>query len=156
MLKAGRVVALDTTANLLRAFRAQPAPAHGPARCRRLVRGAAENGGWWSFPFDSFDEVEPLLASMRAAGCGIGDLEIGKPDLEEVFVRVMQGQQERGQLTWLTAVFHPALQGSAALLEGRLADGCGAGTHRAALPADLFPRAGRARQGSTASPTRPS
>ena len=39
-------------------------------------------------------EVEPLLANIRAAGCGIADLEIGEPDLEEVFVRVMQGQPE--------------------------------------------------------------
>jgi ABC-2 type transport system ATP-binding protein len=38
--------------------------------------------------------VEPLLARIRAAGCRIDDLEIGKPDLEEVFIRVMQGQAE--------------------------------------------------------------
>jgi hypothetical protein len=43
-------------------------------------------------------------------------------------------------------VFHPVLQGSAALLEGRFADRCGAGADLAALPADLFPCAGRARQ----------
>jgi ABC-2 type transport system ATP-binding protein len=59
-----------------------------------LVRGAAQSGGWWSFPFDDFSEVEPLLARIRAAGCRIEDLEIGKPDLEEVFIRVMQGQAE--------------------------------------------------------------
>jgi ABC-2 type transport system ATP-binding protein len=35
-----------------------------------------------------------LLAQIRAAGCRIDDLEIGKPDLEEVFIRVMQGQAE--------------------------------------------------------------
>jgi ABC-2 type transport system ATP-binding protein len=95
MLKAGRVVALDTTANLLRRFSVHSLRLRTDgAMPASLTRGAAENGGWWSFPFDSFDEVEPLLASIRAAGCGIGDLEIGKPDLEEVFVRVMQGQQE--------------------------------------------------------------
>jgi ABC-2 type transport system ATP-binding protein len=59
-----------------------------------LVRGAAQSGGWWSFPFDDFAEVEPLLARIRAADCRIDDLEIGKPDLEEVFIRVMQGQAE--------------------------------------------------------------
>lgn len=95
MLKAGRVVALDTTANLLRRFSAHslrlrtadPMP-------EDLARGAARNGGWWSMPFDSFDDVEPMLARLRAAGCRIEDLEIGKPDLEEVFVRVMQGQPQ--------------------------------------------------------------
>jgi hypothetical protein len=35
-----------------------------------------------------------MLAKIRAAGCRIDDLEIGKPDLEEVFVRVMQGVQQ--------------------------------------------------------------
>jgi ABC-2 type transport system ATP-binding protein len=33
-----------------------------------------------------------MLARIREAGCGIEDLEIGKPDLEEVFIRVMQGE----------------------------------------------------------------
>jgi ABC-2 type transport system ATP-binding protein len=95
MLKAGQVVALDTTANLLRRFSVHSLRLRTDgAMPTELTRGAAENGGWWSFPFDGFDEVEPLLANIRAAGCGIADLEIGKPDLEEVFVRVMQGQQE--------------------------------------------------------------
>jgi len=93
MLKAGRVVALDATENLLRRFSAHSLRLRtGGVMPEQLTRNAAENGGWWSMPFDGFDEVEPLLAKIRAAGCGIDDLEIGKPDLEEVFVRVMQGQ----------------------------------------------------------------
>jgi ABC-2 type transport system ATP-binding protein len=93
MLKSGRVVALDTTANLLRRFSAHSLRLRtGGIMPTELVPGAAENGGWWSLPFDGFDEVEPLLARIRAAGCRIDELEIGKPDLEEVFVRVMQGQ----------------------------------------------------------------
>jgi ABC-2 type transport system ATP-binding protein len=95
MLKAGRVVALDTTANLLRRFSVHSLRLRTDGSMpAELTRGAAENGGWWSFPFDRFDEVEPLLANIRAAGCEIADLEIGKPDLEEVFVRVMQGQPD--------------------------------------------------------------
>jgi ABC-2 type transport system ATP-binding protein len=95
MLKAGRVVALDTTPNLLRRFSSHSLRLRTegvmPAE---LARGATENGGWWSFPFDGFDEVEPMLGRIRTAGCTIDDLEIGKPDLEEVFVRVMQGQPQ--------------------------------------------------------------
>ncbi|MCX7156454.1 MAG: ABC transporter ATP-binding protein [Rhodocyclales bacterium] len=92
MLKAGRVVALDTTANLLRRFSVHALRLRtAGAMPLELARDGAENGGWWSFPFDGFDQVEPLLARLRAAGCRIDDLEIGKPDLEEVFVRVMQG-----------------------------------------------------------------
>jgi ABC-2 type transport system ATP-binding protein len=94
MLQAGRVVALDTTANLLRRFSTHSLRLRSDgALPADLAQGAAEHGGWWSLPFAGFDEVEPLLARIRAAGCRIDDLEIGKPDLEEVFVRVMQGQQ---------------------------------------------------------------
>ncbi len=93
MLKDGRVVALDTTPNLLRRFSAHSLRIRtNDAMPAELAREAADNGGWWSLPFDGFDEVEPLLARIRAAGCGIDNLEIGKPDLEEVFVRVMRGQ----------------------------------------------------------------
>ena len=93
MLQAGRVVALDTTPNLLRRFSAHSLRLRtAGAMPADLARGAAANGGWWSLPFDGFDEVEPMLARLRAAGCRIDDLEIGKPDLEEVFVRVMQGR----------------------------------------------------------------
>ena len=93
MLQAGRVVALDTTVNLLRRFTTHTLRLRTRDQMPAdLVRGAAQSGGWWSLPFDHFVEVEPLLARIRAAGCAIDDLEIGKPDLEEVFVRVMQGQ----------------------------------------------------------------
>ena len=94
MLKAGRIVALDTTANLLRRFSAHSlrlridgAPPPG------VLAGATENGGWWSVPFDGADQIEAILGRLRAAGSRVADLEIGKPDLEEVFVRVMQGQE---------------------------------------------------------------
>jgi ABC-2 type transport system ATP-binding protein len=46
--------------------------------------------GWWVASFTRFDEIEPLLSSLRLSGCVIDELEIGKPDLEDVFVRVMQ------------------------------------------------------------------
>ena len=91
MLKQGRIVALDSTRNLLRRFSAH-------ALRFRLARGvlpaglaerANEEAGLWSVEFDRFDEVETLLAVLRDAGCILEDLEIGKPDLEEVFVRVM-------------------------------------------------------------------
>lgn len=92
MLKAGRVVALDTTGNLLRRFSSHCLRLRTDRQLPADLRvGATESGGWWSIPFDGFDEVETLLARARAAGCGITELEIGKPDLEEVFVRVMQG-----------------------------------------------------------------
>ncbi len=99
MLKAGRIVALDSTANLLQRFASH-------ALCFRLEAGQTppdtltrrakplseqdETGERWRIPFEHFDEIEPLLAELRAAGCRLADLEIGKPDLEDVFVRVMR------------------------------------------------------------------
>jgi len=36
-------------------------------------------------------EVETLLAALRAGGVRIEDLEIGRADLEDVFLEIMQG-----------------------------------------------------------------
>jgi len=95
MLKAGRVVALDTTANLLRRFsvhelRLKLAPGIGLPP--ELANRARDKDGIWSVAFDEYAEIEPVLAVLRTHGCGLEDLEIGKPDLEDVFVRVMRGK----------------------------------------------------------------
>lgn len=94
MLKAGRIVALDTTRNLL------SRPAVRMLRVRTdaslpadLGAGPMQEDGWWAFPFENFAEIETWLARIRAAGCTIIDLEIGKPDLEDVFLKVMQEQE---------------------------------------------------------------
>ncbi len=92
MLKAGRIVALDTTKNLLQRFSAHTLRlriegALPPA----LAARAKQSGDWLVLPFDGFDEVEPLLSDLRTCGCKVLEFEVGKPDLEEVFVRVMQG-----------------------------------------------------------------
>ena len=93
MLKEGRIVALDTTVNLLRRFT-------GHTMRLRLGQGsqlpavfaarAQESGGVWSLSCDRYDEIETLLAALRNAGCTVEDMEIGKPDLEDVFVQVMR------------------------------------------------------------------
>jgi len=90
MLKAGRVVALDTTANLLARFAthalklrlSQPAPA---------VPGSVDLGqGWLEFAIDRYDEVEGCLRRVREAGGEVIEMKLGEPDLEKVFVGVMQ------------------------------------------------------------------
>lgn len=93
MLKQGRVVALDTTSNLL-------ARSSGHVLNLRLKSGAAlpaslaarasgANGNW-AIRLDGFGEVEAVLASVRAAGAEIDDLQLAQTDLEDVFVSVMQ------------------------------------------------------------------
>jgi ABC-2 type transport system ATP-binding protein len=36
-------------------------------------------------------EVEQLLAALRTGGVAVEDLEIGRADLEDVFVEIMSG-----------------------------------------------------------------
>lgn len=94
MLKNGKVVALDTTANLLRRFSAHTLRVKlSGAIPVGLEYVAAGDEAWHVFPFDRFDAVEDILARLRQGGCRIEEIEIGKPDLEEVFVKVMQGQK---------------------------------------------------------------
>ena len=97
MLKQGRIVALDTTANLLRRFsghtlRLRLAPGAAlPDALRARLSGDA--GGEHVLALERCEDIEPVLASLREAGCRLDDVEVGKPDLEEVFVRVMNSRQ---------------------------------------------------------------
>ena len=96
MLKQGRVVALDRTSALL-AGRAStmlrfkmdtPLPASLAAQSRvtgRIVQIKAHDAR----------EVEAILATLREAGGQPEDLEIGRADLEDVFLEIMQGEPER-------------------------------------------------------------
>ena len=91
MLKKCRLVALDKTSALLAGvastmlrFKAdQPLPADLAARARvtgRIVQLAARDAA----------EVETLLSALRAGGVKVEDLEIGRADLEDVFLDTMK------------------------------------------------------------------
>ena len=90
MLKLGRVVALDRTANLLagtastmlrfKTDDALPAPLAARARVTgRIVQLKAHDAA----------EIEQHLATLRAGGVRVEDLEIGRADLEDVFLEIM-------------------------------------------------------------------
>ncbi len=90
MLKTGRVVALDRTANLLAGtastmlrFRTDDAlPPDVAAQARvtgRIAQVTAHDAA----------EVEALLGRLRAAGVRVEELEIGRADLEDVFLEIM-------------------------------------------------------------------
>ena len=99
MLKQGRIVALDSTSNLLAAFAGQTlrvrlAPGQElPPGLR--VRGGY-NDGTWTFQLASFGEIEPLLAELRLAGSRIDDLRLTQADLEDVFLGMMHGAGTAG------------------------------------------------------------
>ena len=90
MLKAGRVVALDTTRSLLKQFASHTLsvrlrlPERGV-----LLGGQAGEDDWVTYDFDAFAEVEQLLARLRENDAGIEEIRLGEPDLERVFVEVM-------------------------------------------------------------------
>ncbi|MDB5814619.1 MAG: transporter ATP-binding protein [Rhodocyclales bacterium] len=93
MLKAGRVIALDTTANILRRVsshalkvRVAEAIVLPEALQEKLVCHEAEE---MSFSFEKYEDVEAMLAALRTAGAVLHDVEITKPDLEQAFIGMM-------------------------------------------------------------------
>jgi ABC-2 type transport system ATP-binding protein len=92
MLKQGRVVALDSTPNLLKRvhhlFLKLRVTGHFPEELRALEHGGGT--GTHVLRMENFDQVETTLASVRRAGCSILEMELVQPDLEDVFVDLMR------------------------------------------------------------------
>jgi ABC-2 type transport system ATP-binding protein len=90
MLKLGKVVALEKTAELLK---------HASNHVLRMkIQGelpkalssqARVTGRIVQFPAQDAAQIENYLAAVRAAGVPIDDVEITKADLEDVFLQVM-------------------------------------------------------------------
>ena len=91
MLKAGRVVALDTTHNLLAQFAGltvRLAAARVPAAWQpRILR---QDAGVFHIRLDSYAEMETLLRALREETIAIAELSLAETDLEQVFLRIMK------------------------------------------------------------------
>ena len=93
MLKQGRVVALDRTSALLAGTAStmlrfkldKPLPA-------ALQKNARVTGRIVQITAHDAREVESILAVLHAANCDPEDLEIGRADLEDVFIEIMRGE----------------------------------------------------------------
>jgi len=83
LLKAGRVVALDTTRNLLATL----------SGVELVARG--RDGELSRIKLKDYGELEAALARLRDAGVQIHEIALQPPDLEEVFVRLTG--KERGR-----------------------------------------------------------
>ena len=92
MLKQGKLVAMDTTQNLLDAFseRVLRVKLAGDLPPAMVAKRAHQDGAWHSFEIHDYAEVEARLAQLRSAGVQIVNLEVAEPDLEEVFVKLMR------------------------------------------------------------------
>jgi ABC-2 type transport system ATP-binding protein len=78
MLKAGRIVALDSTRNLLAGFTGPRITAHAMAR----------DGTKHVLRIEGYAGLEGELARLRTSGVEIADLELERPDLEQVFLQL--------------------------------------------------------------------
>ena len=92
MLKAGRIVALDSTRNLLENFAGLQLELSLdretlPENVRATV--VAADSGHFTLRLRDYAELEELLHQLRDARVTIRELELDPPDLEEVFLRVM-------------------------------------------------------------------
>jgi ABC-2 type transport system ATP-binding protein len=93
MLKQGQIVALDTTANLLASHaatqvRLRLAPARLPEALAPLLAG--REGDDFRLSLRHHAELETVLGALREAGVTVEDLEVTKPDLEDVFLELVR------------------------------------------------------------------
>lgn len=100
MLKAGQIVALDSTAALIKRI-------SGSQLVLRLASGALpanllpllvhtdelQPGQPLTLRVNDYSEVEPILSSLRQAGAVIEDMQLDQADLEDVFIQIMGGEK---------------------------------------------------------------
>jgi ABC-2 type transport system ATP-binding protein len=98
MLKAGEVVALDSTATLIKRISGsqlvlQLASGALPANLHHLLVHPEElaAGQPLTLRVNDYAEVEPILASLRESGAKIEDMQLNQADLEDVFIQIMGG-----------------------------------------------------------------
>jgi ABC-2 type transport system ATP-binding protein len=100
MLKAGQVVALDSTAALIRRISGSQLEVRLsggklPTSLHSLVSHPDElvGGNHYTLRVNHHDEVESILARIRESGATLDDLQLHQADLEDVFIQIMGGEQ---------------------------------------------------------------
>jgi ABC-2 type transport system ATP-binding protein len=96
MLKAGRVVALERTSDLLKAASSNVLRFKSDGALPREFEGKARvTGRIVQLPAHDALEIEQHLAVIREAGLRVEDVEIRKADLEDVFLDVMAAGRDK-------------------------------------------------------------
>jgi ABC-2 type transport system ATP-binding protein len=90
MLKEGRIVALDTTRNLLGSFSGLELRLHVDRALPPGLPGTvvAADGNEFRLRLADYLQLEQALVGLRQAGVAIREMEVHPPDLEEVFLRL--------------------------------------------------------------------
>ncbi|MDN3922420.1 ABC transporter ATP-binding protein [Roseateles violae] len=95
MLKLGRIVALDSTSALLKGTASTMLRFKTDSALPiSLLEQSRVTGRIVQIKAHDAAEVETILGTLRAAACPIEDLEIGRADLEDVFIEMMQREEE--------------------------------------------------------------
>ncbi len=93
MLKQGKLVALDSTHNLLnrvpgKNLRLRLASAQLPESLAALLR--AQDGEHYTLALADVAQIEFVLAGLRQAGIKVEDMEVVEVDLEDVFMEIVR------------------------------------------------------------------
>ncbi|WP_034297869.1 ABC transporter ATP-binding protein [Herbaspirillum sp. RV1423] len=101
MLKFGKVVALDSTEALIKRISGSQLVlrlkqnGHGslPDSLRPLVTHPEEllSGLKYTLRVTDYNDVEPILSTLRQSGAVIDDMQLQHADLEDVFIQIMEG-----------------------------------------------------------------
>ena len=92
MLKQGQVVALDSTKNLLNSIsekhlKLRLQPDILPASLQSMQ--CAQNKGVHTLAIRDYAELENVMARLREENVSVREMELVRPDLEDVFVKIM-------------------------------------------------------------------
>ena len=97
MLKAGKVVALNTMSSLIKRISGSQmvlrlASGRLPDSLKPLVSHPDElvDGNLFNLRVNEVNEVEPILAALRESGAVIEDMQLQQADLEDVFIQIME------------------------------------------------------------------
>jgi ABC-2 type transport system ATP-binding protein len=94
MLKEGKIIALDSTQNLIsnltsgNSIKLRLLPDGLPSALQALQIGY--NNGLYELGIDNYAQVEFILSTLRAENCQILEMHLRQPDLEDVFVNLIR------------------------------------------------------------------
>ena len=99
MLKGGKVVAMDSTDALIHQA-SEPQlmiqiEGSLPDSLKPLVLhgSAANTTGTWVLRINRYFDIEQILAELRANHVTVNDLQVQEPDLEDVFLQIMDARK---------------------------------------------------------------
>ncbi|MEO6117461.1 MAG: ABC transporter ATP-binding protein [Methylotenera sp.] len=92
MMKQGKIVALDSTANLLNKFagknlRLTLGDVTLPADIQPLLR--SQDSGIFTFALNDMTQIELVLSVLRSANIKVIDMQLNEADLEDVFLSLV-------------------------------------------------------------------